>query len=304
MTTDRRHFKRVWKVTAYRAKPGIPGGYVNSHSDFFETLPNGIEIEKLRVQFKIEKSVDKEPNTCELEITNLAEGTRADLCKKPLIVRIDAGWEEDGGVRHLFGGDLVYGFSKRDGTDWATVLQLADSSRAFQNARANKSFAPGTSVLVAAREAARSMGVALPRNVEADPELQRAFSAGVQLHGSAALELERLLGPYGYSASFQNGRLQILKDDEVFSDRALVISKDTGMLGSPEFGAPEKDGKPPTLTIKSLLYPQITPGGMLSVQSESINGIFRAERVTHTGDSHGEEWQTEIEAKPSDKIPK
>lgn len=302
--TDRRHFTRVWKVTAYRPKPGTPGGFVNTHSDFFEGVPNGIEIDKLRIQFKIEKTIDKEPNEGELEITNLAEGTRADICKRPLIVRVDAGWEEDGGARHLFGGDLRYGYSKRDGADWATILQLADSSRAFQHARVNRSFAAGTSVLVALREAARSMGVGLPRNVEEDPELRRAFSSGVSLHGSAADNLARLLGPYGYTFSFQNGRLQILKDDEVYSDRALVISKDTGMLGSPEFGAPQKDGKPPSLTIRTLLYPQLIPGGMLSVQSESINGIFRAERITHSGDSHGDDWQTEIEAKPSDKIPR
>lgn len=300
--SNRRHFKRVWKVTAYRAKPSA-GGFINSHADFFEPLPNGIEIDKLRVQFKIEKTTDKEPNTCELTITNLAEGTRANLCKKPLIVRVDAGWEEDGGARHLFGGDLRYGYSKRDGTDWSTILQLGDSSRAFQNARVNRSYAAGTSVLVALREAARSMGVGLPKNVEADADLQRAFSAGVQLHGPAADELARLLAPYGYSFSFQDGRLQILKDDEVFATRALVISQDTGLLGSPEFGAPSKDGKPPTLTIRTLLYPQVTPGGMLSVQSESINGIFRAERVTHNGDSHGDDWCTEIECKPSDAKP-
>ena len=148
------------------------------------------------------------------------------------------------------------------------------------------------------------MGVSLPRNVELAPELGRGFSSGEQLYGSAADELTRLLAPYGYGWSIQNGRLQVLKDDEVDTSRALVISQETGLLGSPEVGAPEKDGKPPTLTIRTLLYPQVNPGQMLSVQSRAINGIYRAERVTHTGDSHGDEWFTEIEAKPSDATPK
>lgn len=299
-----RHYKHAWKVTAYRAKPGAPSGFVNTHSDYFENLPNGIEIEKLRIQFQIEKTLDKEPNTCELVITNLAAGTRVDLCKKPLIVRVDAGYEEDGGARHLFAGDLRYGWSKQDGTEWLTTLQLADGSRAFQHARVSRSYKAGTSVLTAVRDAARTMGVLLPRNLETSAELGRAFAAGVQLHGNTRDELTRLLAPFGYSWSIQSGRLVILKDDEVDTTRAIVISKDTGMLGSPEFGAPEKDGKPPTLTIRTLLYPQVTPGGMLSVQSESINGIFRAERVVHSGDSHGDDWYTEIEAKPSDATPK
>lgn len=301
---SQRHYKHAWKVTALRAKPGTPSGFVNTHSDYFEGLPNGIEIDKLRIQFQIEKTLDKEPNTCELVITNLAAGTRVDLCKKPLIVRVDAGYEEDGGARHLFAGDLRYGWSKQDGTEWLTTLQLADGSRAFQHARVSRSYKAGTSVLTAVRDAARTMGVLLPKNIEISTELGRSFAAGVQLHGHTRDELTRLLAPFGYSWSIQSGRLVILKDNEVDTTRALVISKDTGMIGSPEFGAPEKDGKSPTLTIRTLLYPQVSPGVMLSVQSDSINGIFRAERVVHSGDSHGEDWYTEIEAKPSDATPK
>lgn len=295
-----RRFKRVWKVTAFRAKPGTPGGFVNSHTDFFEPQPNGIEITKLRVQFSIEKSLDKEPNTCELTLTNLAEGTRADVCRKPLIVRVEAGHEEDEGLRLLFQGDLRYGFSKQENTDWSTVLQLADGSRAYQHARVSRSYRSGTSALTAVRDAARSMGVVLPRNVEADPALSRGFAAGVQLHGPAREELTRLLAPFGYSWSIQGGRLVVLKDDEVDAGRAVVISQETGLLGSPEFGAPEKDGKPPTLKVRTLLYPQINPGQTLDVRSRGIDGIFRAERVTHVGDSHGDDWFTEIEAKPAD----
>lgn len=298
MTAGRR-YKRVWRVTAYRAKPGAPGGFVNTHSDFFETQPNGIEIEKLRVQFSIEKTMDKEPNVAELTITNLAEGTRADLCRKPLIVAIEAGHEEDEGLRLLFKGDLRYGFSKQDGTDWQTVLQLADGSRAYQHARVNRSYKAGTSALVAIRDAARSMGVVLPDNIEADAALGRGFAAGVQIHGPARDELTRLLAPFGYSWSLQNGRLVILKDDQVDASRAILISQETGLLGSPEFGAPEKDGKPPTLAIRTMLYPQVNPGQMLDVRSRGIDGIFRAERIVHTGDSHGDEWFTEIEAKPA-----
>ena len=294
-----RFYKRVCKVTAYRAKPGTPGGFVSSHSDFFQPLPNGLEIERLRIQFKVEKTLDKEPNTAEIRISNLAEGNRADLCKLPLIVRLEAGHEEDAGLRLVFQGDLRYGYSKQNDCDWETVQQCADGSRAFQHARVNRSYKAGTSVSTVLRDAALTLGLVLPRNVETSAELQRSFASGYSIFGPTRDELTRLLAPFGYSWSIQNGTLQILKDDDTPPDRAIVISQETGLLGSPEFGAPPKDGKPPTLTIKSLLYPQVSPGVRLSVQSKSINGIFRAERVTHTGDTHGDEWITEIEAKPA-----
>ena len=293
-------FKREWKVTAYRPTAGTPNGFIAAHPSYFEGLTNGVEITKLRIQVKIEKHTDGDPNTCELVITNLNSGSRADLVKKPLIVRIDAGYVEDGGARHLFTGDLRYGYSKRNGTDWETTLQLADGSRAFAGARISRTYRKGTSVMTALRDAAAGIGLSLPSDVVASPDLQRQFASSRTLHGDAYVEMQKLLAPYGYSVSIQDGRLQILTDDTTRPDQAYVISQDTGLIGSPEIGAPPKDGSAPILTFQSMLYPQITPGGKCSVQSESIDGIFRAERVTHTLDSHGAPWTTEVEAKPTD----
>ena len=292
-----RHYNRAWKVTAYRAKPLPPGGITKSLADFFEPLPNGIEITKLRVQFKVEKTLGKEPNSCEVVVTNLAAGTRAELCRNPLIVRVDAGYEDDGGARHLFTGDLKYGSSKQDNVDTTTTLQLSEGSRAFTEARVNRSYKAGASVITALREAAATMGLSLPKNIESSADLNRQFATGIALIGATRDELSRLLTPYGFGWSIQDGRLQVIREGEVRSDQAFLISQDTGMIDSPEFGAPDKKGKPPTLTIRSLLYPQVTPGVKLDVRSASVNGIFRAERVTHTGDSHGDDWTTEIEAK-------
>lgn len=295
-----RLYKRVWKVSAYRPTAGTPNGFIAAHPSYFEGLPNGIEITKLRIQVKIEKNLSGDPNTCEVTITNLNEGERADIVKKPLIVRIDAGYVENGGARHLFTGDLRYGYSKRNGADWETVLQLGDGSRAFAGARISRTYRKGTSLMVALRDAAAGIGVGLPPNIEASSELQAQFPSGRSIHGNAVLEMEKLLAPYGYSCSFQDGRLQILTDESVRADQAYLITQATGLVGSPEIGAPPKDGSAPILTFQTLLYPQITPGGKCDVREEGLDGIFRAERVTHTLDSHGQPWTTEVEAKPQD----
>ncbi len=290
-------YKRVWRVVAYQAKGFTPNDDNPTHFDFFERQPNTIEIDAMRVQFDIKKGVEKQPNSCELTITNLNKGTRLSLSKNPLIVWLEAGWEDNGGAKFLFGGDLRYGYSKQDGPDWSTVLQLADGGRAYQQARLSRSYKAGTATLTALRDAAKAMGLTLPRNVEADPALRRGFENGASLHGDAQSQMTKLLNPYGYSWSIQSGRLVILKDEEVDTNRALIISADTGMIGSPEFGQPEKKKKTPQLKIKTLLYPQVNPGTMLSVQAKEIRGIFRVEKVNHKGDSHGDDWTTEIDAR-------
>lgn len=47
--------------------------------------------------------------------------------------------------------------------------------------------------------------------------------------------------------------------------------------------------------VKSLLQPTIEPGGYVQVKSKSINGeFFRVETLTHIGDTHAQDWHTEM----------
>jgi hypothetical protein len=112
--------------------------------------------------------------------------------------------------------------------------------------------------------------------------------------------MTRILARHDLDWSIQDGKLQILAPDATRrSNEALIISQDAGMIGSPEYGAPSEKGKPPTLTVRTLLYPQITPGDKIQLitRTRTINGFFRVERVTHTGDTHGGDWQTSIECR-------
>lgn len=279
-------FNRIMTLTARRATV-----------DSFQrvSVTDSITIRDMRMQFSIVKSTGSDPNTADVVITNLSERTRADLCRKPM--RIDLAAGHDGAAHHLFTGDLRYGLSEYRGTEWETKLQLGDGDRAYRLARVNRSYKSGTSVLTALRDVATSMGLVLPRNVEVSRDLRAQFSAGVVLSGNARDELTRLLAPYDYHWSSQNNQLQILRNNEVREDTAHVISEDTGMIDVPQWSTPTKAGKSPKLQIRSLLYPALIPGGKIHVTSRVANGLFRVEKLTHTGDTEGEDWTTEIEAK-------
>jgi hypothetical protein len=293
-----RLFKRVGKVIAYRAVAGAPGGFIASNPQYFDKLSNATEITDLRFQFEIEKSVDSEPNTCKLTITNCQETTRVNLETKPLTVQILAGYDD--APRYLFTGDLRHGWSELDGTEWLTHLQLADGDRAFRYAQIARSYRKGSSVITALQECAQTMGLKLDAHALASPDLQAQFASGRTLQGDTRDELSRLLAPYGYRWSIQSGQLQILRDGDTLPGQAILVNESTGMIGSPQFATPDKAGKAPTLHVKMLLYPELTPGGTIKVESRSINGIFRIERVTHTGGTFDDDdWMSEIEAKPA-----
>ncbi len=281
-------FGRVCKVTAWKQP---------TSSSFFEQLGNGVEITDLRMQFNIDKHLAKEPNTCTITISNLEHHSRMFLCQKPLHVRIDAGYL-DSGARNLFMGDLTIGFSKRVGPDIETKLQIGDGARAYAHARCNKSFKPPVSVREVLKYAASTMDLELPLDLDSEPDFAQAMSSGISMHGPTRDILTRLLAPYGYHWCFQNGRLQILRDDQILDTAAFLINAGAGLIGSPERSAPDKKTGRSELTFETLLYPELIPGATVKLESEEIQGTFKMIQVTHTGDTRGVDFKTAVKAVP------
>lgn len=288
-------FKRGCRVTVYKGAAPTTG-FIGQNPLFFTPQSNGLVIQNLRVQFKIEKSIDSTPNPAEVTITNCNANTRALLQSKPLTVRIEAGYDDD--LRHVFTGDLRYANSTVEGGDWITKMQLADGDRAYRYARASKSYPKGTNVVAVLRDAAAAMGLQLTNDVIASTDLQAQFATGRVLHGPVRDELTRLLAPYGYHWSIQDGQLQILKDQNAAPGTAFLIAQSTGLIRSPEYSTPDKTNAAPTLKTETLLYPAIIPGSTLDVESLNISGLFRVSKLTHTADTHGDDWTTECESIP------
>jgi hypothetical protein len=210
-------------------------------------------------------------------------------------VRIDAGYDEP---ERIFTGDLRWGSSKLENVDWVTSLLLGDGDRAYRNARVNKSYKPGVNVLDAVVDAAKAMGLEMPKNVFDIKSLRQTFVKGLTLNGKAKNELTRLLKTRGVEWSIQDGRFQAIREQDVRDEPAFLISQDTGLVGVPELAAPSDAKKKPVLTAEMLLFPRLTPGSLVVIQSREIEGQFKVERVTHTGDTHGDAWHTKIEATP------
>ena len=252
----------------------------------------------MRVQFSVTRSLSKDPNTAEVTISNLSEASRAEFQQRPLRVQIAAGYA--GENKLLFVGDVRPGsVSRIAGTDWETKLLLGDGSRAFAEARVNRSYKNGTAVRTILRDAATSMGLKLPKELDESVELKQSLPVGESLTGYTSDELTRLLAPFGYEWSIQNGKLQVLRSAQVLPNEARVVDETEGMLGTPELGTPEKGGKPPTLRLRHLLDGAFAPGQKIKVVSRSVKrGLYKVQQVTHTGDSRGDDWETEIEATP------
>lgn len=264
--------------------------------DYFTQEPNATVIEGLRVQFQVEKHLRSEPNTARVTISNLEKTARAAFERKPLYVRLDAGY--DGSLERLCAGDVHHAASKREDTDWLTEMHVADGLRAIRFARVSRAYRGGVDAMALVREAARAFGLQVKASAAVQRELRAQLASGVVLDGRASDVMSRVLDPFAVSWSIQDGRLQILLPSEVRTDTTEIrISQDTGMIGSPDFGDPPEKGKRPHLMVRTQLDPRIAPGGRVRVESVAVRGLFKVLKVSHTGDTHGDDWQTEIECR-------
>lgn len=261
-----------------------------------------VRVEGLRVQFKVDKSTGKEPNTCEVRIYNLAENTRASMQKKHAPVILTAGYAGNAAV--IFSGDARTVDHVKQGAEWVTIAKCGDGERAYQYSRINRSFKPGTRIADVALACADALGLNAGNLLD---ELNRGgfrgglteFSHGYVAYGKASAELDKVLRTAGLTYSVQNGELQVLRGAAPAPGRAVLLTPDSGLIGSPEHGTPEKKGKPSVLKARSLMQPQIVCGGRVEIRSGAIKGQFAVKKLSHAGDTHGTDWYTDLEGLPT-----
>ncbi len=263
----------------------------------FATVQNAVEVRDLRVQFRVEKTLKRDPNTAEIQISNAAPNTRALFQVRGARVVLQAGYT--GTLDVVFVGDVIMAVTTRDGPDWVTRLQCGDGTRLLAHARMTTSYAGGTPLRRVITDAARKL---LTREVDiggAVADVSKQLTQGFVAHGRAADVLDRALEGQGKEWSIQDGRLQVLPAGGTATGGVVLLSPSTGLVGDIEPGSAEdtKKGRR-VLRVKSLLQPQIRPGGRMRIESRGVNGTFRIGKVRHEGDTSGGAWYTEAEVSP------
>ncbi len=246
-----------------------------------------------RVTFKIKKTDGKEPNTAEIVLTNLNDDSRGRMQKKPVKITIDAGYDATGQSR-IWRGDARTIDHVRDGADWNTTIKCGDGERAWQNARVSESFAAGTGAGTVLQFLAEQSGLQIGSVPTVVVNITTTFDQGYVVSGKWSDEMDRLVKSIGYRWSMQDETLQVLLPGAASTAAIPLISPESGLIGSPEFGTPEKKGKPALVKFKSLLMPSL-PGARVRLKSKRYNGIVRIKIVEFNGDTHGGDWTTSYE---------
>lgn len=252
----------------------------------------------LRAAFTVTKTLAKTPNSLDLKVWNLSPRTRGALQPKGTKVILVAGYGEE--VAQVFAGDSRMVDHDTQKADTVTRIQCGDGEKAYSEVRASESFAPGTPVADVLAHLIRKLGVnegnALTRIRQGGFRGGfQQFAHGYVVTGRASDELDRLLKSCGLTWSIQDGALQVLAEAEAGMEEIIRLSSSSGLIGSPVHGSPPKEGKPPTLKVRSLLRGAFRPGRRVQIDSRHVSGVFKISSVQHTGDTAGGEWYSDLE---------
>ena len=250
----------------------------------------------LRIRFKVAKTGNSTPNKAEIEVYNLSADSRDYIDSynpKTWAVRLSAGYQATG-LQLLFSGSVELASNEKaghrashhQGPDWLTKIQSKDGVHAYRSVVLADSFGPGTAEEAVIKHVAKQLGV----TIGTIKGLSKAkYNHGRALSGAARYELDALCKSRGLRWSIQDGVLQILPICQGLDLTAFVIGPATGLVGSPER---TETG----IRFTSLLQGGINPGRLIQLESAYLKGLYVAENVDHTGDTHDYPWYTTVDA--------
>ena len=274
----------------------------------------------LDFSFTVKRSLEAlEPNTCDLKIWNLSEGSRQQMqqaSQKSSIVaapptgtpdvggqklniipvQIDAGYV--GHTSTIFLGEMSSGTARStqtvvDGADTVTELNSGDGDTALTLQRISAAFSKGSTPLSVVQALLAQMGVGNGNVGAFASQFNSAdylFQRGVTLKGNAAWHLDQICAAVSLEFSVQSGAAQFLKIGQALAGEAYSLSPSSGLVGSPTVDTAG------ICSFVTFIIPGIVPGAPVEIDSAYVQGDFRILSVEYEGSTFENEWYCKCES--------
>lgn len=279
--------------------------------------------ESLDIDFDVVTSSDKEPNRAKIIVYNLSETTRNLIGANHQGVELLAGYSGD--TKLIFRGATTNVTHEKARPDWITTIYAGDGEKEYTTKIFNKSYSAGSLVFQILKDLAVAMEI--PSEINFD-EVTATLLKGESYSGRVKDVLDQVTKAYGLKWSVQQGVLEItsLLSPIRSQPTAVLLSVDTGMIGSPELierqseeentkkrGRDKKETRIIGVRVMSLLNPEIRPGRLIKIEAQqtitslgklmevktpnvTANGVWRCDRAHYYGDNVTGPFDVEVEA--------
>lgn len=241
------------------------------------------------MKFKITKTSESNPDKAEISVYNMNEQSRSLAEEDGNIITLDCGYgvnsEGKPKLENVFVGDVARALTLRDSVDFVTTFECGDGEKAHQESIVDLSFGPGSKVSDIFTTLTNKFGLAKGVQTSITP---KTYQNGFVASGSIRSIMDQITKDLGLEWSIKDGALQVIPAGATTGEEAVQLSPTSGLIGAPK---KKNEG----IEVRSLLQPKIKPGKSLVLDSETIKGVYRILKVTHSGDTHGNEWYSDVE---------
>jgi hypothetical protein len=269
--------------------------------------PNAaIDLSQLHITFEVRNATTQSLKFAKIMIYNLADETANSIQNEFTRVELSAGYGDDAGM--IFQGQIaIVKRGKLNATDTFVEITAQDGDAAYNFAVSNRTLAKGWTAEHLYDALLQDMA---PYGITAGykpPFTSSAASRGKACYGMVRDYLRDLADQQGCEWNIEDGRLNFVPLTSYVPGQAIVLTSDTGMIGTPT----QTTGG---IEVRSLLNSLIKAGGQIVIDNSSLStmtiknqitgqapqlvagkdkeGHYKALCVSHRGDTRGQDWYT------------
>ncbi|MEK8128658.1 hypothetical protein WMW72_12145 [Paenibacillus filicis] len=264
-----------------------------------------LDVSQLRCTFKIQKTIQQQPNFSEIAIYNLAPDTENSIIQEGNRIVIEAGYEGNQyGV--IFDGDVIQPIrDKEDGVTYRLTLYSLDGDRFMNQGFVGFSVLKGQSARSLVGNIVAQSKVPAQVGSISDGFSAQELSRGKVVFGLAKDYLRQLAQSQEASFYIEDGKVNLVRMADLPVGEILDLAPASGLIGNP---AQNDQG----VTFKCLLNPSVKINTLVRIDNSLIRaqtyqqgqvirnldseGIYRVIKVTYSGDTRGDNWECECEA--------
>lgn len=247
-----------------------------------------VVVPPINITFSATKSTDVALNKLILKVWNLRQSNRLALVKDEeedeyIPLELSVGYQ--GRMQLLFRGSVHKGEHQREGADFVNTIECLDGGK-----DALSSF---TSVTVRGKDQAIRAALGdMPNTAEGAITPHAQLVRPKVLVGNSARLITDMLDD-DEAMFIDDEQLFVLRNDEVRSDLAPLVTARTGLMNTPQASKGE-------VTFQTIMNPTLKVAGLCqleSVTAPDLNGVYRINQINYSGDYTGDDWTQIVTAK-------
>lgn len=236
---------------------------------------NGFDVSQLRCTFNIVKTILMEPNLSQIIIYNLNAQTENSIEMYGTRVTVEAGYEGNQ-YGTIFDGDILQTIrDKEDGATYRLTIVALDGDKSVNFDIANYSVLRGQTArtivehIVNKAQYPVSLG-SISKVLNNTPALTR----GKVFFGKSSDYLNQIAESNKCKSYTEDGKVNIIKLDEMPKDEIIDLTPKNGLIGTPEQSDYGVNGQ-------CLLNPKIKVNSLIHID----NSLVRAKKISITGNN-------------------